>query len=207
MRKCNGCKTDLEDNFFTKFINLEFSGYFKLCYYCREKGRQANNLRKEKKSAQAKEHYQEYREKISNRNKEWREQNKEKLRQYEKSDVRKQKNKEWRETKRAEDRFRFVWYAAKRRAKDNGVPFAITKQDIIDIFPLDGKCPMLGITLQFNNKSSKDDSPSLDRIIPKLGYVPGNILLISYRANRIKNDATLTELENIILFLKNLRTQ
>jgi gas vesicle protein len=183
------------------------STYYKLCESCREKGRAANNRRKDKKSAQAKEHYQVYKSEISNRNKKWREENKDKLQAYEKSAARKQKNKKWRENKRIEDRFRFVWYAAKRRAKDNGVPFTISKQDIIDIFPLDGKCPMLGITLQFNNKQSKDDSPSLDRIVPKLGYVPGNILLISYRANRIKNDATVNELESILLFLKNMRAQ
>lgn len=156
--------------------------------------------RKEKKSQQSKEYYQQNKDDVRRRNKEWREKNKDTLREYEKSDFRKQKNKEWREHKRSEDRFRFVWYAAKRRAKTAGVPFTISKQDIIDTFPLDGKCPMLGIQLQFNNKISQDDSPSLDRIIPELGYIPGNIQLISHRANRIKNDATLQELKMIVAF-------
>jgi hypothetical protein len=37
-------------------------------------------------------------------------------------------------------------------------------------------------------------SPSLDRIKPELGYVPGNIQVISARANVMKNDATPEEL-------------
>lgn len=201
MRKCNTCKLESEDSFFTKFHKFEFVGYFKLCYYCREKCRAANERRKEKKSQQSKEFYQQNKDTVTKRNKNWREKNKDKLREYEKSDFRKQKNKEWREHKRAEDRFRFVWYAAKRRAKTTVVPFMISKQDIIDIFPLDGKCPMLDIQLQFNNKKSQDDSPSLDRIIPELGYVVGNIRLISYRANRIKNDATLKDLKMIVAYL------
>lgn len=181
-----------------------FYEYFKLCSSCRADGRAKNKKRKEARSKQAKEHYQAHKEDTSKRNKEWRENNKEKLSAYEKSDTRKKKNKEWREKKRSEDRFRFVWYAAKRRAKTNDTPFTISKQDIIDIFPVDGKCPMLGIELQFNNKKSEDNSPSLDRIIPEKGYVPGNILLISYRANRIKNDATVEELESIVSFLKGM---
>lgn len=212
MRKCKCCKQELEDFVFIKCLQFYdghqiITTYYKLCEGCRTKGRAANDRRKEARSAQAKQHYQQYKDDISRRNKEYREKNKEKLREYEKTNFRKRKNKEWREKKRIEDRFRFVWYAAKRRAKDNSVPFTISKQDIIDIFPADGRCPMLGIPLHFNNKSSKDDSPSLDRIIPELGYIPGNILLISYRANRIKNDSTIEELEKILSFLKRTELQ
>ena len=35
--------------------------------------------------------------------------------------------------------------------------------------------------------------PSLDRIVPKKGYVEGNIAWISNRANVIKNDGTAEE--------------
>jgi len=196
-RQCPVCKRKLPIQHFIDTVNL-----FKLCEECREKGRIANAKRKEARSKQAKEHYQVHKEDISKRNKEWRKKNKNKLSEYEKSDFRKQKNKEWREQKRVEDRFRFVWYAAKRRAKAANVPFTISKRNIIDIFPSDGKCPMLGIELQFNNKKSCDNSPSLDRIIPSVGYVPGNIQLISYRANRIKNDASLEELKSIVAFLE-----
>lgn len=199
MRECKQCKREVDSIYFLKADGINF---FKFCNLCRERGREKNNRRKVARSAQSKEHYRQHKHEVQQRNKEWRFRNKEKLREYEKSNVRRQKNKEWREQKRSEDRFRFVWYAAKRRAKLAGVSFTITKQDIIDIFPLDGKCPMLGMELQFSNKVSRDDSPSLDRVIPELGYVPGNIQLISYRANRIKNDASLVELKKIVAFLE-----
>jgi hypothetical protein len=47
-----------------------------------------------------------------------------------------------------------------------------------------------------------DNSPSLDKIIPSLGYVRGNVQVISQRANSIKRDATLAELE---LLVQNMR--
>ena len=42
-----------------------------------------------------------------------------------------------------------------------------------------------------------DDSPSLDRIVSSLGYVKGNIRVISYKANRVKSNATLEELRKV----------
>ena len=55
---------------------------------------------------------------------------------------------------------------------------------------------LLGIPIEIGNKGIwKDNSPSIDRKIPSLGYMKGNIWVISYRANRIKNDATVEELE------------
>ena len=56
-------------------------------------------------------------------------------------------------------------------------------------------CPVLGIALQPNDKAGPiDSSPSLDRIAPSLGYVPGNVRVISFRANRLRADATAAEL-------------
>ena len=43
---------------------------------------------------------------------------------------------------------------------------------------------------------------SLDCIIPELGYVPGNVAVISRRANTIKNDATIEELELVLAYMK-----
>jgi hypothetical protein len=45
-------------------------------------------------------------------------------------------------------------------------------------------------------------SPSLDRIVPELGYVKGNVRVISDRANRIKRDATLEELRAIVKYVE-----
>ena len=45
-------------------------------------------------------------------------------------------------------------------------------------------------------------SPSLDRIDPNKGYVPGNIIVICHRANCIKADATAKEIEDVANWLQ-----
>ena len=89
---------------------------------------------------------------------------------------------------------------ARIRAKQTGLPFSITKYGIV----IPEVCPVLGKPLQLptGDKRPGDWSPSLDRVIPELGYVPGNVRVISYRANRIRNDASLEELEAVVAFLK-----
>jgi hypothetical protein len=78
---------------------------------------------------------------------------------------------------------------AKTRAKKSNVPFDIKKSDIV----IPTHCPVLGIPLFMGSGSSSMNSPSLDRIVPSLGYVPDNIAVISLRANMIKNDGTIEE--------------
>lgn len=80
--------------------------------------------------------------------------------------------------------------SAKNRARRKGVPFHIT----IDDFEIPDVCPLLGIQLKRNKGQAADDSASLDRLIPEKGYVKGNILVISRRANVIKNNASIDEL-------------
>lgn len=66
-------------------------------------------------------------------------------------------------------------------------------------------CPVLGIPLSRNiSKSKKDDSPTLDKIIPTEGYVKGNVMIISGKANRIKTDASVDEICKVAEFYKNL---
>lgn len=85
-----------------------------------------------------------------------------------------------------------LWLGAKKRATKQGVPFDIEIEDII----IPDMCPLLGIKLGFNGSvNNRDSSPSLDRKNPALGYVKGNIAVISYRANRIKNNASAAEIK------------
>lgn len=87
-----------------------------------------------------------------------------------------------------------LWSSARARALEDGVPFDIEVRDIL-IPPC---CPVLGIPLKRNpGRGGGDASPSLDRIIPSKGYVRGNVAVISNRANRIKSNATLEELERV----------
>lgn len=87
--------------------------------------------------------------------------------------------------------------SAKARALKFNLEFNIDLDDII----LPKVCPLLNIPLSINS-SNKDYSYSLDKIDPKKGYVKGNVWVISFRANKIKNDASLSELE---LLTSNLR--
>ena len=52
----------------------------------------------------------------------------------------------------------------------------------------------------YKNGKSKNFSPSLDRIIPKKGYVYVNLVIVSDIVNRLKSDATLEDMEKILKF-------
>ena len=87
---------------------------------------------------------------------------------------------------------------ARKLAKQQNIPCTINKEDIF----IPDFCPALGIPLFYGNGKMTDNSPSIDRINPSLGYVAGNIEVISVKANRIKNNASLEELEKIFKWLK-----
>lgn len=83
----------------------------------------------------------------------------------------------------------------KARAKKNGLSFDLTFDDIV----LPSHCPVLGIPLIQTDKQH-DNSPSIDRIDNTLGYVKGNVVVISWRANRLKSDATHEEMARLAAF-------
>lgn len=78
---------------------------------------------------------------------------------------------------------------ARHRAKKL-IPFTIGRDDIV----IPEFCPILGLRLYYGTWTDNHCSPSLDRIEPRLGYVPGNVRVISNRANILKRDATAREL-------------
>lgn len=84
-----------------------------------------------------------------------------------------------------------------------GVDFDLT---ISDLYPLPETCPVLGIPINYGtgSRGAADNAMSIDRINPDLGYVKGNVVLVSQRANRIKNDATVDELRRIYEFYRDL---
>lgn len=84
------------------------------------------------------------------------------------------------------------------RAKKKGLLCTITAADLV----VPEYCPALKIKLEFAKVALKDNSPSVDRKVPALGYVRGNVRVISYKANRMKNNATITELKQLIEFLE-----
>jgi len=91
----------------------------------------------------------------------------------------------------------YLFRVAKSRAKQRNIEFSIAINDII----IPEYCPLLNIKLQKNRERLKSNSYSLDRINNDKGYIPGNIWVISQRANWLKNNASLEELT---LLVKNL---
>lgn len=83
----------------------------------------------------------------------------------------------------------YLWKRAKERAKKNALPFSITPDDLL----VPTHCPVLGIPLSRQREQNRDCSPTVDRFIPERGYVVGNVAVISYRANSLKRDGTLSE--------------
>jgi len=99
-----------------------------------------------------------------------------------------------------------LYQAAKSRAQSKNMPINIDTDYIKSIWPLDNKCPILDIKFEFGkNHVMSDYSATMDRIDNSKGYICGNVRIISARANIVKNDCTLEELELILANWKNLR--
>ena len=96
---------------------------------------------------------------------------------------------------------KYIVRSARRRALLKGIPFDIDYTDI----HIPEYCPLLGIKLNKHVGEGRifDDSPSLDKIVPELGSVRGNVWIISDRANRIKSNASLEELQLLVKNLEN----
>jgi hypothetical protein len=97
--------------------------------------------------------------------------------------------------RRPETRTKLLWERARYRAKAKGVPFTIRVSDIV----VPEICPILGHPLDTDihegaKRGPRYNSPSLDRIDPTKGYVPGNVQVISNQANVMKNNASPSEL-------------
>lgn len=86
-----------------------------------------------------------------------------------------------------------VFHNAKKRSKDYGIEFSITKEWLVKNAP--SQCPLLGVNLKYNTKKSEPNTASIDRKDSTKGYTSDNCKIISFKANRIKNNATLSEIQ------------
>jgi hypothetical protein len=122
-------------------------------------------------------------EKVRAYHKAWRERNKDKLDKYQLSYQQK-----WID----EHPEKHLWTKVRDRAKQSGMEFTINVTDIV----IPESCPLLGILMFFDPGGGYNpNAPSLDRIDNDKGYVPGNIWVISSRANTMKNKASIEELK------------
>lgn len=116
----------------------------------------------------------------------------ERQKEYSSSPTGRQRRKEYDRGRRCER----LLMEARKRAKAKGLQITITVDDIV----VPGICPVLGIPIAFDG--NRENWPSLDRLDNSAGYVPGNVFVISYRANKIKNDSTLAEIEAIARYMR-----
>lgn len=89
----------------------------------------------------------------------------------------------------------------RNRALRSGIEFTINENDL----DWPDVCPVLGVKLIYGAVGAGRalfNSASLDRVNNKKGYVPGNVRVISNRANCIKRDATLEELRLIVKYVE-----
>lgn len=98
-------------------------------------------------------------------------------------------------------------HTIRRRADKEGTPFDLVPQDLYDIIPDDGLCPVFKQPFDVGMVTGGKQGPrpmsvSVDRIIPELGYVPGNIRLISMKANQIMSNVSIEDIEAVLNYLK-----
>ena len=137
----------------------------------REKNKRTYRLRREKMLREAKEKY-------------WKD-----------PDKYVEKAREKRAKQRKENPEHYIYKHVKSRAKLRGIEFSLSVDDIV----IPDVCPLLGVPIHFGTNTCKDNSPALDRIDNTRGYVPGNVWVISHRANRMKGNATKKELREFCL--------
>lgn len=106
---------------------------------------------------------------------------------YKDHEVNKGKSREATQKLMAENPVQKMFNGAKSRASERGILFTITVADL-DVPKV---CPVFG--LPFARKTQM--AMSIDRIDPTLGYVTGNVQVISKLANLMKNNATPKQLK------------
>lgn len=122
---------------------------------------------------------------------------KKKNREYRKDQkVKKQINKTSRDRYKKDVRKRIL-IAARARAKKKGLEFDIDIEDII----IPARCPIFNIKLKVAEGVHKESSPSLDRIDNTKGYVKGNVAIISRKANSLKRDLTIEDMERLTNYI------
>lgn len=92
---------------------------------------------------------------------------------------------------------------AKKRALKKNVPFDITAAYILSI--LTDECPVFKTKFQWmGNGGILPTSPSLDRIDPVKGYVEGNVVVISSKANTIKSAYKSSDIFRVASWLQEI---
>jgi hypothetical protein len=103
---------------------------------------------------------------------------------------------------RAQDNLRTLLMGRCRPGR--GLPIVKWQELYNDLKPIYdiGKCELCGKILEMVDKKKRSDRPSIDRIIPELGYVHGNVAILCGECNRKKNNMSLDEMEHMVEWIE-----
>jgi hypothetical protein len=96
----------------------------------------------------------------------------------------------------------------KRRALDKNLAFDLDL-DYLESIATD-RCPVFNTEFVwglYRVGKTTNHTATVDRIVPELGYVKGNVVFLSHLANRIKNDVTEKELYAVADWLHDKRKE
>lgn len=93
--------------------------------------------------------------------------------------------------------------AAKNRARDKYLPFNLDLDYLISLWENNsGCCEVTGQQFDLESWGNKGQvspqAPSIDRIVPKSGYIKGNVRIITYHLNVALSDFGIKEFEKLI---------
>jgi hypothetical protein len=114
----------------------------------------------------------------------------------------KSKHRQRKERSQKDGHLKRIFLNIKSRSAREGVLFNLSLEYVKSISV--DFCPILGVPIAWGGylKGQRTNAPSLDRIIPELGYVEGNVQWLSFRANRMKSDASFSELHQFADWIK-----
>jgi len=90
--------------------------------------------------------------------------------------------------------------ALKSKARRSNLDFNLEPSDLI----LPTHCPVFGIPLVISDSILSGNSPSVDRIDNSKGYVKGNVVIVSHKANSMKRAATVVEMRQLADFYEKM---
>jgi len=93
---------------------------------------------------------------------------------------------------------RVILREAKRRSREKNLEFNLTLEYLINI--KNDTCPILGHKILYRSGVDKNRSASLDRINPNKGYVIGNVKIVSFEGNTLKNRNDINSTYNVMKY-------
>jgi hypothetical protein len=93
--------------------------------------------------------------------------------------------------------FKYRYSSFKTTARKSGITFTITREELCGMFEEQkGLCFYTDVPMRTDTGLGwNPNALSLDKVVPEKGYIPGNVVLCTRRANTVKSDLTLEEMK------------